>query len=277
MKKSRLDVLMFNKGLLESRHRAGAAIMSGAVYVNGIKALKPGMQVKENDDIQLLEMPKYVSRGGYKLEKALDYFSLSVEGRVCIDCGASTGGFTDCLLQRGAKLVYAVDVGYGQLAWSIRNNPNVIVMEKTNIRYVSQNAFPLRPDFAVADLSFISLKLVLPVLRKTLSADSYVVCLVKPQFEAGKDKVGKNGIVRDINVHKSVLDEIIIEAEQVGFTVKGMTYSPIKGARGNIEYLCVLESDGGSDLGEKSVNIEAVVINAQEYFAHESRSNHALS
>ena len=188
----------------------------------------------------------YVSRGGQKLEKALRYFKISPEGKVCIDCGASTGGFTDCLLQKGARLVYAVDVGYGQLAWSLRNDQRVITMERTNIRYVTPDMLGEKPELAVIDVSFISLALVLPPVRKLMPEICEVVCLIKPQFEAGRGKVGKKGVVRDPETHREVLDTFILNAEKSGFMIKGITYSPVKGPKGNIEYLGRLDSQGDS-------------------------------
>ena len=187
---------------------------------------------------------EYVSRGGQKLEKALDHFGISPEGMVCIDCGASTGGFTDCLLKRGAKLVYAVDVGYGQLAWSLRNDERVITMERTNIRYVTPDMLAEKPELAVIDLSFISLALVLPVIHTLMTESCQAVCLIKPQFEAGKGKVGKKGVVRDPETHKEVLDAFIQNAEKSGFVIKSITHSPVKGPKGNIEYLGWLSSRG---------------------------------
>jgi len=185
---------------------------------------------------------EFVSRGGQKLEKALNCFGVSPEGKICIDCGASTGGFTDCLLQKGAKLVYAVDVGYGQLAWTLRNDKRVITMERTNIRYVTPDMLGEKPELAVIDVSFISLALVLPVVRELMTKKSEAICLIKPQFEAGKGKVGKKGVVRDPNVHKEVLDSFLDNSEKAGFIVKGLTYSPVKGPKGNIEYLGWLET-----------------------------------
>jgi len=208
-----------------------------------------------NGRLKLSDSVEYVSRGGQKLEKALDYFEISPEGKVCIDCGASTGGFTDCLLQRGAKLVYAIDVGYGQLAWNLRTDERVITMERTNIRYVTPDMLEIKPELAVIDVSFISLSLVLPVVRELMvvSGDSdniktgpQVICLIKPQFEAGKGKVGKKGVVRDPETHKEVLDAFIENAEKSGFKIKGITYSPVKGPKGNIEYLGWLGSQGSS-------------------------------
>ena len=189
----------------------------------------------------------YVSRGGQKLEKALDFFGVSPEGKVCIDCGASTGGFTDCLLKRGAKLVYAIDVGYGQLAWSLRNDARVVTMERTNIRYVTPDMLEIKPELAVIDVSFISLALVLPVIRELLTETNEVLCLIKPQFEAGRGKVGKKGVVRDPEVHKEVLDNFIENAKKSRYIVKGLTYSPVKGPKGNIEYLAWLVTTGNHE------------------------------
>ena len=180
---------------------------------------------------------EYVSRGGLKLEKALDYFEISPDGKVCLDCGASTGGFTDCLLKRGAKLVYAVDVGYGQFAWTLRNDERVVTMERTNIRYVTPDMLEVKPELAVVDLSFISLSLVLPVIHELLTQSAEAVCLIKPQFEAGREKVGKKGVVRNPDTHKEVLDVFVQNAKNSGYAVKGITYSPVKGPKGNIEYL----------------------------------------
>ena len=195
-----------------------------------------------NTDFDIFGGLEYVSRGGQKLEKALQFFDISPEGKVCIDCGASTGGFTDCLLKNGAKLVYAVDVGYGQLAWSLRTDERVITMERTNIRYVTPDMLEFKPELAVIDLSFISLALVLPVVRQLMTEKSEAVCLIKPQFEAGKDKVGKKGVVREPEIHIEVLDQFIVNAEKSGFHIKGITYSPVKGPKGNIEYLGWLSS-----------------------------------
>ena len=194
---------------------------------------------------------EYVSRGGQKLEKALEFFSISPEGKVCMDCGASTGGFTDCLLQKSAKLVYAIDVGYGQLAWTLRNNKQVVTMERTNIRYVTPDMLEEKPELAVIDVSFISLALVLPVVKKLMVEKCEAVCLIKPQFEAGKGKVGKKGVVRDPTIHKEVLDAFIDNAENSGFNVKGITYSPLKGPKGNIEYLGWLTSQTKDEPLEK--------------------------
>ena len=248
MSKTRLDVLLFERGLTESRERAKALIMSGAVFINGQRFDKPGMSVPDDCEIELRgQTLEYVSRGGLKIEKALKYFGVSPEGKRCIDCGASTGGFTDCLLKGGAERVYAVDVGYGQLAWSLRNDPRVINMERTNIRYVTEEQIQEKLDLAVIDVSFISLRLVLPVVRRLLKDDGEVLCLIKPQFEAGRDKVGKKGVVRDEATHIEVLKGFIEFAHDAGFAVGGITFSPIKGPEGNIEYLGHLIPPDGED------------------------------
>ena len=257
--KTRLDVLLAERGLAESRERAKAIIMSGNVYIGGARAEKPGMQVACDIQVEVRDKPEYVSRGGLKLEKALRFFNVSPEGKVCIDCGASTGGFTDCLLKNGALLVYAVDVGYGQLAWSIRSHPRVVTMERTNIRYVRPDMFDARPELAVIDVSFISLSLVLPVVRELLEASGEVICLIKPQFEAGRDKVGKKGVVRDPETHKAVLDAFIRNAEESGFAIKGLTYSPVRGPEGNIEYL------GHLSLSSESETVDATAIVSESH------------
>lgn len=242
MKKIRLDQLVFDLGLAESRERAKTTVMAGCVYVNGQRADKPGMQVSPDVSIEVKDgaLP-YVSRGGFKLEKALKVFPIEAENKVCIDCGASTGGFTDVLLKNGAAKVYAVDVGYGQLAWSLRNDPRVINMERTNIRYIGTEQIPEPIDLAVMDLSFISIKLVLPAVCSLLRDNGELVCLIKPQFEAGRDEVGKKGVVRDKSVHLSVIDSILSFAPTVGMTVMGLDFSPIKGPEGNREYLCYMK------------------------------------
>ena len=238
MKKIRLDQLVFDLGLTESRERAKTTIMSGLVYVNGQKADKPGMQVAPDAKVEVRgDALPYVSRGGFKLEKALNVFPVDPSGLVCIDCGASTGGFTDVLLKNGAVKVYAVDVGYGQLAWSLRNDARVISMERTNVRYITSEQIPEPLDLAVMDLSFISVKLILPAVYPLLKDDAAVVCLIKPQFEAGRDEVGKKGVVRDKQVHLSVLQSFLDFVPTAGFTAMGLDYSPIKGPEGNIEYL----------------------------------------
>lgn len=262
MKKIRLDQLIFDKGLAESRERAKAYIMAGHIYVNGQKETKPGTSVAEDATIELRgETLPYVSRGGWKLEKALRVFPLNVQNAVCIDCGASTGGFTDVLLKNGAAKVYSVDVGYGQLAWSLRTDPRVVCMERTNIRYVTHEQIPEEMDIAVADLSFISLRLVLPAICALLKPGAPMVCLVKPQFEAGKEKVGKKGVVRDPAVHAEVLREFLRYAPECGFGVKGLDFSPIRGPEGNIEYLAWLEKGAA---GIPDVDVEALVTASHE-------------
>jgi len=260
MKKVRLDMLLVERGLTDSRERAKAVIMSGSVLVGGVRADKPGMQVFDDALVEVRGLPEYVSRGGLKLEKALRLFGTAPEGKVCLDCGASTGGFTDCLLKNGARLVYAIDVGYGQLAWSIRNDPRVVTMERTNIRHVTSDMLDIKPELAVIDVSFISLSIVLPVIRKLLTEDGEVICLIKPQFEAGREKVGKKGVVRDPQTHKIVLETFALNAARTGFIVKAMTYSPVKGPEGNIEFLSLLGSRGESGV----FNIDAIVSEAHE-------------
>lgn len=238
MKKVRLDQMVFDLGLTESRERAKTTIMSGIVYVNGQKADKPGQQVAPDAKVEVRgDALPYVSRGGFKLEKALQVFPVDPAGLTCIDCGASTGGFTDVLLQNGAAKVYAVDVGYGQLAWSLRNDARVVSMERTNVRYLTAEQIPEPLDLAVMDLSFISVKLILPAIHPFLKEDASVLCLVKPQFEAGRDEVGKKGVVRDPRVHLSVLQSFLDFVPTAGYTAVGLDFSPIKGPEGNIEYL----------------------------------------
>ena len=245
MAKVRLDVLMTEKGLCESRERAKTTIMAGIVYVNGNRVDKPGTSVNEDAVIEVRgNTLEYVSRGGLKLEKALKYFQVSPEGKTCIDCGASTGGFTDCLLKGGAVKVYSIDVGYGQLAWSIRSDERVVVMERTNIRNVTKEQIPDSPQLGVIDVSFISLRIVLPVMRELLADDAQILCLIKPQFEAGKEKVGKKGVVRELSTHIEVLENFVKNANDAGFGVRGITFSPIKGPEGNIEYLGHLAAGG---------------------------------
>lgn len=240
--KKRLDVLLVERGLQESRQKAQATIMSGLVFVKGQRVDKPGTAVAEDAEIEVRgnALP-YVSRGGLKLEKAMASFPISLDGAVCADIGASTGGFTDCMLQNGAVKVYAVDVGYGQLAWKLRSDPRVVCLERTNARYLTQEQIPDVLDFASIDVSFISLKLILPAVFGLLKDQGHVACLVKPQFEAGKEKVGKKGVVRDPAVHLEVLEQFLIHARESGFAVLGMTFSPIRGPEGNIEYLGYLE------------------------------------
>lgn len=236
----RLDKLMVDRGLAESRSRAQAMIMEGVVYVDGIQCTKAGKNVKNDSLIEVRHNPlPYVSRGGIKLAYALDKFGIPVEGKTCMDVGASTGGFTDCLLQRGAKKVYAVDVGYGQLAWKLRKDPRVVALERQNIRYLRRDLMPEPADIATIDTSFISLKLVIPAVLPFLSEDAVVIALIKPQFEAGRDRVGKGGIVRDETVHREVCDIISDFISSLGFNVIGIVESPIKGQKGNREFIMV--------------------------------------
>ena len=237
--KKRLDVLLTEQGYADTRSKAQAIIMSGMVYVDGQKADKPGISYEETVSIEVRgETCPYVSRGGLKLEKALRDFGVKPDGYVCSDSGASPGGFTDCLLQQGAKKVFAIDVGYGQLDWKIRSDPRVVVMERTNIRFVTPEQLGEPLDLSVVDVSFISLKLVLPVIKSLLKQDrGQVLCLIKPQFEAGKEKVGKKGVVRDPATHKEVLDNFVALADELEFHILGLTFSPVKGPEGNIEFL----------------------------------------
>ena len=242
--KKRLDAYIVEQGLCESREKAKAAIMAGDVYVNGQKALKAGDTVKETDKIEVRGGMEFVSRGGYKLKKAMAAFPIVLTGKTCMDIGASTGGFTDCMLQNGAVKVYCVDVGYGQLAWKLRSDERVVNLERTNIRYVEKEQIPDAPEFASVDVSCISLKLVLPKVWELLSDAGECVCLIKPQFEAGREKVGKKGVVREKSTHVEVVEAIVAFAKETGFTVAGLDYSPIKGPEGNIEYLLYLKKSG---------------------------------
>ena len=244
--KIRLDAAVFAAGLAESREKAKAAVMAGIVFVNGQREDKPGTPVKETDNIEVRgKQLRYVSRGGLKLEKAMEQFPIELDGRVCMDVGASTGGFTDCMLQNGASKVYAIDVGRAQLAWKLRTDERVVNLERTNIRYVTREQVPEEIDFCSIDVSFISLTLVLPVVRELLRDGGKLVCLIKPQFEAGKENVGKNGVVRDVAVHAAVVSKIIDFLNENGFCVLGADHSPIKGPEGNIEFLaCAQKGEG---------------------------------
>lgn len=252
--KMRLDVAVFERGLAETREKAKALIMAGSVYLNGQKALKGGAAVKDTDIIEVRgAVNPYVSRGGLKLHKAVQSFGLSLEGCVCMDIGASTGGFTDCMLSNGAAKVYAIDVGYGQLAWKLRCDERVVNMERTNFRYVTHEQIPEQVDFASVDVSFISLRKILPVMRELLRDGGRAVCLIKPQFEAGRENVGKKGVVRDRAVHESVVASITEFAVESGFNVCNVDFSPIKGPEGNIEYLMLVEkSDSAAMLWQGS-------------------------
>ena len=253
--KERLDVLLTEKNLFESRARAKAMIMAGKILVNGQKVDKAGTLIDFDAQIRILgeEMP-FVSRGGLKLQKALDVFKIILSGKIAADVGASTGGFTDCMLQRSAKMVYAIDVGYGQLAWKLRSNVRVVNMERTNIRNVTrENFYYGLPDFVSIDVAFISLEKVLPVVYNVLKDSGEVVALIKPQFEAGREHVGKKGVVRDKKIHAAVIEKVLNFATALGFEVRGLSFSPVKGPEGNIEYLTYLTknlSAGAFDLSE---------------------------
>ena len=260
--KTRLDVLLVEQGLQESRQKAQATIMSGLVFVDGQRVDKPGTAVPNTTAIEIRgNVLPYVSRGGLKLEKAMATFPIDLHGAVCGDIGASTGGFTDCMLQNGAEKVYAVDVGYGQLAWKLRSDPRVVCLERTNARYLTHEQVPEELDFASIDVSFISLKLILPAVHGLLREAGHVACLVKPQFEAGREKVGKKGVVRDPAVHREVLEHFLEHAKDSGFTVLGLTYSPIRGPEGNIEYLGYLEK---GEWQERSFDLDALVAESHE-------------
>lgn len=240
-KKTRLDVALVEKGLAESREKAKAIIMSGIVYVNNQKSDKAGKDVNPDDIIEVRgKTLKYVSRGGLKLKKAMECFPISLDGKICMDVGASTGGFTDCMIMNGAVKVYSVDVGYGQLAWKLRTDERVVNLERTNFRYVTDEQIKDKIDFSSVDVSFISLKHILPNLNKFLKDDGSAVCLIKPQFEAGREKVGKKGVVSDPATHLEVCEKVIGLAVENGFSVAGLDFSPIKGPEGNIEYLIYL-------------------------------------
>ena len=260
--KDRLDVLLVKRGLAESREKAKAVIMSGIVYVDGQKEDKAGQTFADTANIEVRGSTlKYVSRGGLKLEKAMECFDVSVKDKVCMDIGASSGGFTDCMLQNGAKKVYAVDVGHGQLAWKLRNDTRVVVMEKTNIRYVKPEDIGESIDFASIDVSFISLSKVLPAAYNLLGERGEIVALIKPQFEAGREKVGKKGVVREKSTHIEVIQNCFAYAKDNGFFVRELEFSPVKGPEGNIEYLYHLVKSGDVD---SDIDIEAVVNTAHE-------------
>lgn len=258
--KNRLDVILTQRGLFSSREKAKASIMAGIVYVDGQKVDKAGTSVDEEADIYIKEnLCPYVSRGGLKLEKALQVFDFHLEQALCADIGASTGGFTDCMLQKGARKVFAIDVGYGQLDWKLRNDERVVNLEKTNVRYLDPETIDPDLDFISIDVSFISLKLVFPVAAKLLGEEGSIVCLVKPQFEAGREQVGKKGIVRDKKVHQEVIEHVIAYGRNNGLFAQGLTYSPVTGAKGNIEYLLHLKKQPGPE-----ISIEDVVYSSHE-------------
>jgi len=264
----RLDQAVFNRGFAESREKAKAYIMAGVVFVNNQKADKPGMTIKPDDELEVRANPlKYVSRGGLKLEKAMQVFGISLNDMICADIGASTGGFTDCMLQNGAQKVYAIDVGYGQLAWKLRTDDRVINLERTNFRYVTQKEIPDVLDFASVDVSFISLSIIIPALVPLLRENGTAVCLIKPQFEAGKDKVGKKGVVRDPAVHKEVIEKIVDVMKNNGLSVLGLDYSPIKGPEGNIEYLIYVQKNV-ENFVDPDIDIEQITKGSHEELDH---------
>ena len=265
--KKRIDVLLVDMGFFPSREQARRTIMAGNVFVDNQRVDKPGTMVKDDVDILVKGKPlAYVSRGGLKLEKAMKNFDLSLEGKVCMDIGASTGGFTDCMLQNGATKVYSVDVGYGQLAWKLRQDERVVCMERQNIRFLEPDALDERPDFASIDVSFISLKLVLPKAWELLNDGGRVVALIKPQFEAGREKVGKGGIVRDKKTQIEVVEKVLLLANSVGFSMINFSYSPITGGEGNIEFLMILKYNSEKLIENKNINIEHIINNAHNQF-----------
>lgn len=265
--KEPLDVLLVKRGLAESREKAKAVIMSGNVFVKDQREDKAGTMFDENTEIIVKGgQMKYVSRGGYKLEKAIDQYGVSVLNKICMDVGSSTGGFTDCMLQNGASKVYAVDVGTNQLAWKLRQDERVVSMEKTNIRYLTPEQIPDRIQFASIDVAFISLTKVLEPVRELMAEEGSIVCLIKPQFEAGREKVGKKGVVREPSVHREVISLVIQYAKSIGFQVIHLDYSPIKGPEGNIEYLLELKKrkEPVQDLEDSAGEIERVVAAAHK-------------
>ncbi|MGZ9782172.1 TlyA family RNA methyltransferase [Bacillus pseudomycoides] len=268
VKKERVDVLLVERGLIETREKAKRAVMAGLVYANEMRLDKPGEKIPQDTPITVKgQVMPYVSRGGYKLEKALETFHLDLQDKIMLDIGSSTGGFTDCALQNGAKLSYALDVGYNQLAWKLRQDERVVVMERTNFRYVTPADLERGlPQFASIDVSFISLKLILPVLKTILTPTGDVAALIKPQFEAGREQVGKKGIVRDRKVHEAVVEMIVDFAIKEGYDVENLTFSPITGGDGNIEFLIHLKWHGEREIGEKHslVSVEQVVTEAHE-------------
>ena len=265
MEKKRIDLILSERGLFDSREKARAAVMAGEIYVKNKRVDKPGMMIDCDNlldsEIEIRGGLKYVSRGGLKLEKAILEFKLDLRNKICADIGASTGGFTDCMLQNGAKKIYAVDVGYGQLAWKLRNDHRVICLERTNARYLTREIIPESLNFASVDVSFISLKLILPALRPLMEHDSRVVCLIKPQFEAGREFVGKKGVVRDRKIHADVINGFFTHARESDFAVLDLTWSPVRGPEGNIEYLGCL-SPGMLSAPEFDITRAAEIVKA---------------
>lgn len=271
VEKERLDVLLVQQGLANSRELAKAYIMAGNVYVDGQKEDKAGTKVAVTAKLEVKgNQMKYVSRGGYKLEKAMDVFGIRLDGKICLDIGASTGGFTDCMLQNGASKVYAIDVGYGQFAWKLRNDERVVCLEKTNVRYVTHEQVPDEGDFASIDVSFISLTKVLPAVLGVLGEKGQLVCLIKPQFEAGREKVGKKGVVRDSSVHREVIEMIVEYVRTQSLRILGLDFSPIKGPEGNIEYLIYLDkSRSGMHEDEVQARVDTVVAQSHKILSGE--------
>lgn len=271
VEKERLDVLLVQQGLANSRELAKAYIMAGNVYVDGQKEDKAGTKVAVTEKLEVKgNQMKYVSRGGYKLEKAMDVFGIRLDGKICLDIGASTGGFTDCMLQNGASKVYAIDVGYGQFAWKLRNDERVVCLEKTNVRYVTHEQVPDEGDFASIDVSFISLTKVLPAVLGVLGEKGQLVCLIKPQFEAGREKVGKKGVVRDSSVHREVIEMIVEYVRTQSLGILGLDFSPIKGPEGNIEYLIYLDkSRSGMHEDEVQARVDTVVAQSHKILSGE--------
>ena len=271
VEKERLDVLLVQQGLANSRELAKAYIMAGNVYVDGQKEDKAGTKVAVTAKLEVKgNQMKYVSRGGYKLEKAMDVFGIRLNGKICLDIGASTGGFTDCMLQNGASKVYAIDVGYGQFAWKLRNDERVVCLEKTNVRYVTHEQVPDEGDFASIDVSFISLTKVLPAVLGVLGEKGQLVCLIKPQFEAGREKVGKKGVVRDSSVHREVIEMIVEYVRTQSLGILGLDFSPIKGPEGNIEYLIYLDkSRSGMHEDEVQARVDTVVAQSHNILSGE--------
>ena len=271
VEKERLDVLLVQQGLANSRELAKAYIMAGNVYVDGQKEDKAGTKVAVTAKLEVKgNQMKYVSRGGYKLEKAMDVFGIRLNGKICLDIGASTGGFTDCMLQNGASKVYAIDVGYGQFAWKLRNDERVVCLEKTNVRYVTHEQVPDEVDFASIDVSFISLTKVLPAVLGVLGEKGQLVCLIKPQFEAGREKVGKKGVVRDSSVHREVIEMIVEYVRTQSLGILGLDFSPIKGPEGNIEYLIYLDkSRSGMHEDEVQARVDTVVAQSHKILSGE--------
>ena len=271
VEKERLDVLLVQQGLANSRELAKAYIMAGNVYVDGQKEDKAGTKVAVTAKLEVKgNQMKYVSRGGYKLEKAMDVFGIRLDGKICLDIGASTGGFTDCMLQNGASKVYAIDVGYGQFAWKLRNDERVVCLEKTNVRYVTHEQVPDEGDFASIDVSFISLTKVLPAVLGVLGEKGQLVCLIKPQFEAGREKVGKKGVVRDSSVHREVIEMIVEYVRTQSLGILGLDFSPIKGPEGNIEFLIYLDkSRSGMHEDEVQARVDTVVAQSHKILSGE--------